>query len=137
MTTTRFKSGRSQVIVTINDQKAGRVFGSFAGVEAKRKANRVVRFAKEEAPVGKTGDLRSQIRVEQSRDVSGRFSTGYDVVSNADYSVYVHEGTRPHKITGNPLLAFMWRGSLVIVRSVNHPGTRANRFMVRAIRRAR
>lgn len=142
MSVQRFQSGKSQVIVTLNDEKFGRVLGTFAGEEAKRKATRVARFAREEAPVGKgptAGNLRNQIRVEQSRDVSGKYSTGYDVVSNADYSVFVHEGTRPHKIEGKPLLGFMWPkiGQFVVFHSVNHPGTKPNRFMARAVRRAR
>lgn len=139
MTVQRFQSGRSRVIVQINDGKADRVMVGFAGEEAKRKANRVLRFAKDEAPTGKTGNLKQQIRVQQSREISGRFTKGYDVVSNADYSVYVHEGTRPHTITGNPLLSFFWpvAGSVIVVHSVQHPGTKANPFMARAVRRAR
>lgn len=40
-----------------------------------------------------------------------------------DYASYTDEGTPPHPIVGNPLLAFHVDGDLVIVHSVNHPGT--------------
>lgn len=39
------------------------------------------------------------------------------------HASYSDEGTEPHDIQGNPLLAFQWQGSLVIVHSVHHPGT--------------
>lgn len=41
----------------------------------------------------------------------------------ADYASYLDEGTGPHVIEGNPLLAFDWGGTRVIVHSVNHPGS--------------
>jgi hypothetical protein len=48
------------------------------------------------------------------------------------YAVFVHEGTKPHVINGNPLLAFAWpkmgEGTFFF-RSVHHPGTKPNRFL--------
>lgn len=139
MSVQQFQSGRSRVIVQINDTQAQRVFVRFADQDAKKRALKVEALAKVEAPVGKTGNLRQGIHTTQSRDVRGRWSTGYDVTSNAPYSVFVHEGTKPHKIEGNPLLAFFWPkvGQFVFLRSVNHPGTRANPFLKRALRAAR
>lgn len=140
MAVVRTNVGRStRVIVDINDEKARRVFIQFADADAKKRAHKVEDAAKSEAPVGKTGDLRAGIKTTQSRDVQGRYSTGYDVTSNAPYTLYVIKGTRPHKITGNPLLAFFWPkvGANVVFRSVNHPGTSANNFLGRALRRAR
>lgn len=138
MTVTRTNVGRSRVIVDIDDEKARRVFLRFADADAKKRAERVENLAKIEAP-SKTGELRRQIRTSQSRDVQGRYSTGYDVTSNAPYSIFVIKGTRPHKITGNPLLAFFWPklGRDVVFRSVQHPGTRPNNFLSRALRAAR
>lgn len=140
MTVTRTNVGRSsRVMVDMYDEKARRVFITFADADAKKRAEKVETAAKSEAPVGKTGDLRAGIKTTQSRDVGGRYSTGYDVTSNAAYSLYVIKGTRPHKIVGNPFLAFFWpkMGANVVFRSVNHPGTKANNFLGRALRRAR
>lgn len=138
MTVTRTNVGRSRVIVDIDDEKARRVFLRFADADAKKRAERVEKLAKVEAP-SKTGELRRQIRTSQSRDVQGRYSTGYDVISDAPYSIFVIKGTRPHTITGNPLLAFFWPkiGANVVFRSVQHPGTRPNNFLSRALRAAR
>lgn len=140
MAVTRANLGRStRVIVDMDDEKARRVFIQFADKDAKKRANKVEDAAKIEAPEGKTGGLRKGIKTTQSRDILGRYSTGYDVTSNAPYSIFVLKGTRPHVITGNPLLAFFWpkMGANVVFRSVNHPGTSANNFLGRALRRGR
>lgn len=140
MAVTRTNVGRSsRVIVDMDDEKARRVFITFADKDAKKRALKVEKAAQDEAPKGKTGDLVRGIKTTQSRDVGGRYSTGYDVTSNAPYTLYVIKGTRPHPIPGNPLLAFFWPkvGANVVFRSVNHPGTSANNFLSRALRRAR
>lgn len=49
--------------------------------------------------------------------------------SRTAYSFYVHEGTQPHVIQGNPLLSFIWHGERVFFRSVNHPGYAGNPFL--------
>ena len=140
MSVTRTNVGRSsRVLVDIDENKARRVFLQFADTDADKRATRVLRFAREEAPVGKTGELRRLLRKSQSRDVRGRWSTGYDVTSNAPHSLFVIRGTRPHPIVGNPLLSFFWPklGTNVVFRRVQHPGTKANNFLGRALRRAR
>jgi hypothetical protein len=47
------------------------------------------------------------------------------VVSPAEYSSYVDEGTEPHEIHGNPLLVFYWpkTGRTMFLPRVQHPGT--------------
>jgi hypothetical protein len=47
-----------------------------------------------------------------------------------EYASFSEEGTQPHRIDGNPLLAFYWpkAGRVVVVRHVNHPGTRAQKW---------
>lgn len=51
-------------------------------------------------------------------------SVSRTIHSPADYSSFVDEGTGPHRIDGNPLLAFTASdGTRVVVRYVNHPGT--------------
>jgi len=143
MTTERFNLGpRSRVTVEINDAKARRVFVKFAGEDAKKRAQRVLVAAKNEAPVGKgptAGNLRSQIHLRQSRETTGQFSAGWDVSSDAPYSMFVIKGTRPHEIKGNPLLGFFWPkiGQFAVFHSVHHPGTKANNFLGRALRKAR
>jgi hypothetical protein len=138
MTVTRTNVGRSRVIVDIDNEKARRVFLRFTDADAKKRAEKVETRAKVEAP-SKSGELRRLIRTTQSRDVQGRYQTGYDVTSNAPYSIFVIRGTRPHPIVGNPLLAFFWPkvGRNVAFRSVQHPGTKANNFLSRALRAAR
>lgn len=145
MAVTRTNVGRStRVLVDMDENAARRVFITFADKDADKRATRVLRFAREQAPVSKAGGrvggtLMRSIKKTQSRDVRGRWSTGYDVTSNAPYTLFVIKGTRPHVITGNPLLAFFWPklGRGVVFRSVQHPGTKANNFLGRALRAAR
>lgn len=102
-------------------------------VYTKGKAGAVKVAARQIAPV-KSGRLRDSIQVRQSRDVKGRYSVGYEVEATAPYSVFVHEGTRPHEITpvNASVLAFDVGGTTVFAHRVNHPGTKANPFLVRA-----
>lgn len=50
------------------------------------------------------------------------------IAYTAEHASYTDEGTSPHEIRGNPLLAFEWQGQLVIVHSVQHPGTEGTRW---------
>lgn len=124
--------------VDIYDEKARRVFVRFADVDAKKRAQKVYGAAYATAP-DDTGYLKSQLRVARSREGTGRYAAGWEVQSNAPYSLFVIKGTRPHTITGNPLLGFFWPkvGQFVVFHSVQHPGTRANNFLSRALRAAR
>jgi hypothetical protein len=147
MAVTRTNVGRSsRVLVDMDENASWRVFLQFADKDASKRADRVLRFAKEEAPVSKAGGrvggtLMRSIKKSQSRDVRGRWSTGYDVTSNAPYTLFVIKGTRAHRIpvSGFTPLAFFWPklGKGVVFMSVNHPGTKANNFLGRALRRAR
>lgn len=79
------------------------------------------------APV-KTGTLRASIHIEsivESGDtVEATNATGGE---SSAYALFVHEGTGPHVIRGNPWLAIPGLGHPV--REVHHPGTHANRYM--------
>lgn len=99
-------------------------------------ADAVAQRARDLAPSGKTGALKRSIGVEQNRDAGGRFAPAWAVVAVAPYAMFVHEGTRPHPIRGNPLLAFWWAkiGSFVVLARVNHPGTTGQPFLADAIR---
>ena len=83
----------------------------------------VERSAKIKAPVGDTGHLRGNIRVTNLTPVS------VDVVSHADYSVYVEVGTDPHDIRPKNGKALFWPGAAHPVAVVHHPGTPAQPFM--------
>lgn len=129
----------TRVQVFMDGEKTRRVFLRFADVDASQRASRVLDAVQREAPQGKTGNLRRMLTKSQSRDILGRWATGYDVTSNAPYSIFVIKGTRPHPIVGNPLLAFFWPkvGANVVFRHVMHPGTKPNDFLTRALRAAR
>jgi hypothetical protein len=47
------------------------------------------------------------------------------------YAIYVHEGTRPHVILPLRKRALYWPGAAHPVRSVQHPGSKPNRFLER------
>lgn len=130
---------KTTVQVTTNEAETHRVFMRFADADAKARAQKVFQAAQREAPKGKTGGLVRGLQVSQSRDTRGRWATGYDVISNAAYTLFVIKGTRPHPIVGNPLLAFFWpkMGRNVVFRHVMHPGTKANDFLTRALRAGR
>lgn len=57
-------------------------------------------------------------------------------VEHVKYAEWVVKGTAPHVIEGKPLLVFFWPkvGRVVAFPRVNHPGTKANNFMQRALR---
>jgi hypothetical protein len=112
----------------------------------RRSMERVVkageRFAKQEAPVRK-GHLRRSLtsRVERGGDV-GRIGT------NLTYARAVHEGLKPYVIKpkrpvrvredGRKVYpALFWKGARHPVRSVKHPGIKANPFLRRAADRLR
>lgn len=72
-------------------------------------------------PVGETTRL-GEPRLQDTEEVhlDGLHS---EIAYRAYHASFTDEGTEPHPIIGNPLLAFRWHGQLVIVHSVNHPGT--------------
>lgn len=106
-------------------------------------ANLVKREAQRLAPVGKSGfGSRSSRRPGTLRDsivVRIMSAAGGDIAAQVGSSdpvaLFVHEGTVPHTIEGNPLLVFYWAkaGKVVAFRRVNHPGTQPNRFLVQAL----
>lgn len=83
-----------------------------------------------EAPVNKQtggGNLRQNIMFGMRSKLSGV------VESRAPYSVFVHEGTRPHEIrVKNKKVLANKRTGQVFGQKVNHPGTAPNPFLVRA-----
>ena len=82
--------------------------------------------SKKEAPAV-SGKLRQMITTAFSH-LRGTVS------ANAVYSIYVHEGTKPHMIVpvNKKVLADRRKG-LIFGTRVHHPGTKPNRFMIRAV----
>ena len=83
------------------------------------------------APVD-TGNLRARHRMEKRasrRRVVGR------VISDADYSMAVHDGARPHVIQarGDGYLRFEAGGRVLYRKSVNHPGVRARPWLSQSL----
>ena len=58
-------------------------------------------------------------------------------VENVPYAYWHHQGTEPHVIEARraPLLVFYWKkvGRVVAFPRVQHPGTKPNPFLVRAL----
>lgn len=70
---------------------------------------------------------------ETTRQIYGLVRLEAADPSPALLPTYLEEGTRPHEIAGNPILAFYWdkMGADVFFRRVQHPGTKAYQFMAR------
>lgn len=68
----------------------------------------------------------------------GRRGPESTVVADNDHSLFVHEGTKPHIIRARyaPKMVFFWRkaGRVVYRKTVRHPGTRPNPFLLNALR---
>lgn len=95
--------------------------------------NAAVRFAP-----SRTGALRRSIGLRITREANG--DTRGEVFAGASYAKFVHDGTRPHRIEPRRpggVLRFPASGAgargVVFARHVDHPGTRANPFLTRAM----
>lgn len=101
------------------------------------KAENVKQEAIRLAPVGKgdnPGTLRSHI-VKRGAVIEGEIAWLVGP-ANVAYAIFVSRGTPPHIIRGNPLLSFYWEkaGAQVVTRFVNHPGTKPNDYLTRALK---
>lgn len=67
--------------------------------------------------------------------ISGRLfaKIGPGMVYPVNYAIPVHEGSRPHTIFPKNKKALFWKGAAHPMKSVNHPGTKANPFMPRIL----
>ena len=110
-------------------QQAPSMIAAGLDTAVKMSAGKIVEEVKKETPV-KTGYLKGGI--------IPAFSFLKAIIApRAKYSVYVHEGTRPHDIYPVRKKALFWKGALHPVMHVHHPGTKANPFMVRGLANAR
>lgn len=92
-------------------------------------ANYILSEMEARVPVD-TGNLRDSLGIKIDGD---RVIIGADP-TKAPYAIYVELGTKPHVIEAKngKALAFQMGGQQVVVRKVNHPGTKANPFMEEA-----
>lgn len=97
-----------------------------------RLASRTAERARAEAPA-RTGALRNSIQPEPTTLAGDTIRGG--VRAAAEYGIFVHEGTRPHPIVAvrAQALRFVMNGQVVYAKSVKHPGTRPDRFFLRAL----
>jgi len=75
-----------------------------------------------------TGKLKASLRMTHNRSVRGQFVM---VGSPLNYALMHHQGTKPHIITPkrSQVMVFASRGRVIYTTHVNHPGTRANRYL--------
>ena len=88
------------------------------------------RWVKNSAPV-KTGKLRNSVKGQ----VQGKVGMVFVPTGSVKYFDFVIDGTRPHDIVPKNRQALYWPGARHPVKSVRHPGTKANPFFDKAIGR--
>lgn len=98
------------------------------------RGERVKAKAIELAPY-KSGNLREHI-VKRLGTVDGHPAVLVGP-TNVPYAFWVSQGTEPHIIRANkaPMLVFYWPkvGRVVAFKQVQHPGTKPNRYLLRAL----
>jgi len=96
------------------------------------KGKEILALAKAKVGV-RTGKLRNSLHMRHMRDARGQYVW---VGSKLDYALAHHEGTGPRTITpkSGKVLRFVSRGQIVYAHSVQHPGTKANRYLSEALR---
>lgn len=112
--------------------KAPRIVGEQIQQAVRRSAIHIQREAIKESPID-SGVLRSMINVT----FPGEFSA--TISSDAKYSIYVHEGTPPHKAPFKPIAKWAQRKGIPafpIWYKIQQKGTKANPFMKRGVKNA-
>lgn len=119
--------------VSLDRGQLGRVIKGESRKALRLRAPRVLNRAKILAPVD-TGRLRASGKVSYSGLFT--FRPKATIVFDVDYAQAVNDGTRPHVIRPRNarVLRFVVGGQVVYAKFVNHPGTRANPFLDRALR---
>jgi hypothetical protein len=77
--------------------------------------------------------LRASIHMRHSRDPRGQY---IQIGSSLPYARMHHEGTRPHKIypVRRKMLRFVSKGQVIYAYEVNHPVTKANKYLTDPMR---
>lgn len=130
-------------------QKAFHSWNGMTGTYMRELTTKTTIMARVEAPKpGGTPRNRSKINYSKGALVSSIGSSEHrhlndlesHVYARVPHAVMVHEGTRRHVIRPKTRrrLVFFWarRGQVVSLRKVNHPGSRRNPFLMRALRRS-
>ena len=106
--------------------------GGPVGQYLKRKGNEILTAARFRVGV-RTGALRASLHMRHMRDPRGQQIW---IGSDLNYALAHHEGTKPHVITPKSakMLRFVSRGTVVYAHAVNHPGTKANKYLADALR---
>lgn len=121
--------------------KAFRSPQGMVGQWTAKKAQEVAVVSRAEAPKPgqskgyATGETATTIKVKGP--TAGRKGPEAEIVSGTDHAFDLHEGTAPHTIKARPgkKLVFFGKAGRVIADKVFHPGTKANPFLVRALRK--
>jgi hypothetical protein len=97
------------------------------GRSLSRRGTRILAAARRQVGTD-TGRLKASLRMTHGRSIRGQFIM---VGSQLDYALMHHQGTRPHIITPtrSQVMVFANRGRVIYTTQVNHPGTRANRYL--------
>jgi hypothetical protein len=102
-----------------------------------RNMERRVRRAEAEAINRAPGSMGNTIRAQIQRGPGGEFRGVISVRHSA--ALYVINGTRPHRIVPRRpggVLRFTVNGRVVYARYANHPGSKPNDFLRKALRAA-
>ncbi|OEC87887.1 MULTISPECIES: hypothetical protein [Methanobacterium] len=76
-----------------------------------------------------TSNMHDTIEVDPTGDGTAEVGATATSDEGFPYPIVIEQGSRPHIIEGNPLLAFNWNGAFVITHSVQHPGTSPKPFV--------
>lgn len=98
----------------------------------KGKGREIQNLAKTKVGV-RTGKLRNSLHMRHMRESRGQYVW---IGSTLDYALAHHEGTAPRTIVpkSGKVLRFVSRGQIVYAHSVQHPGTKANRYLSEALK---
>lgn len=100
------------------------------GIYIRKLGEETAEVARGTAPVGSTGKMRDRIKcVWHGRIIR--------VVVDVDYALAVIRGSKPHVIRPkqDEFLKFPTAAGVIFTPVVQHPGTRGNDFLMRALRR--
>ena len=114
-----------------NFKQAPRIIDKEIDNALNKSINLIERNVKKRTPVGKSGFLRASIG-----GASGwRWVRGWtaSIGTSLKYAIYVHDRTRPHIILPKQKQALSWKGAKHPVKSVQHPGTKAQPFMSKGV----
>jgi hypothetical protein len=113
--------------LTIDRRKLQQVAGRGAGTKVREITTRAAAIASTTAP----GSMKEKVRPIMSGTKNAPFGI---IMVDHPAAGYVINGTRPHPIVAKGgALKFEWKGRTVYFKSVNHPGTKPNNFVWRAV----